>query len=159
MFPRGSYGLLDFWSNPQEEVQLGDAAATIVLTPTVTVADLPAGAVVVRAIAMFKFRMIENTNAGANKLNGSTVAATSQVIQVNDSGGTGYIDAINFIDDQFGLAATTRESGDVCIGSIDVATRVDGNDTYTFRWLLSKADLDNLNFNDCQVGLRIWYSV
>ena len=151
---------MDFWSDPVEEVQLGDAAAgATVALPTVTIADLPATATIVRAIAMFKFRMIENTNAAANKLNGATVAATSQVIQVDDSGATGYVDAINFVDDQFGVAAETREGGDVLIGSIDIATRVDGNDTYSVRWLLGRADLDYLNFNDCAVGLRIWYSV
>ncbi len=151
---------VDFWSDPKEEVQLGDAVAgATVALPTVTVADLPNGATIVRAIAMFKFRMVENTNAAANKLNGATVAATSQVIQVKESVAGSYIDAINFVNDQFGLAAETREGGDVIIGDIDVSSEVDGNDTYALWWLLGRADLDYLNFNDCQVGLRIWYSV
>ncbi|MBA7506210.1 hypothetical protein ES706_04891 [subsurface metagenome] len=149
---------MDFWSDPQEEVVVTGGATTPGL-PSVAVGDLPTNATIVRAIAMFKFRMVENTNEAANKLNGATVAATSQVIQVDDSGATGYVDAINFVDDQFGLAASTREGGDVCIGSIDIAARVDGNDTYSVRWLLGRADLDYLNFNDVQVGLRIWYSV
>ena len=150
--------LMTFWSDPQEEVQIGDAVAgATVALPAVVVADLPAGAVIVRAIAFFKFRMIENTNAAANMLNGATVALTSQVIQVDDSIATGYVDAINFVDDLFGLAATIREGGDVCIGSIDISARVDGNDTYDFRWLLARADLDFINFNDVQVGLRVWY--
>jgi hypothetical protein len=153
------YGVMDFWSDPQEEVQLGATAGTKTL-PTVTVANLPSGATIVRAVAMFKFRMIENTNASANKLNGATVANTSQVIQVADDTPGTYYDAINFVDDQFGLAATTREGGDVLIGSIDIAGsgKVDANDGYLFRWLLARADLDNLNFNDVQCGLRIWYS-
>lgn len=153
---------MDFWSAPLEEVQLGDAVAgATVALPTVTVADLPAGATIVRAIAMFKFRMVENTNAAANKLNGATVAGTSQVIQVRDDTPGTWYDAINFVDDQFGLAAETREGGDVCIGSIDIAGsgKVDANDGYNFRWLLGRADLDYLNFNDVQVGLRIWYSI
>lgn len=151
---------MDFWSDPQEEVSLAAAAATKTL-PTVTVADLPSGATIVRAIAMFKFRMVENTNAAANKLNGATVAGTSQVIQVRDDTPGTWYDAINFVDDQFGIAATTREGGDVCIGSVDIAGagKVDANDGYNFQWLLGRADLDNLNFNDVQVGLRIWYSV
>jgi len=153
---------LDFWSEPIPEnpitVSLGVAALTIAL-PNVTVDDLPDGAVVIRAIAIFMARMIGNTNAGANKLNGGTVAATSQVIQVDDSIATGYVDAINFVDDQFGLAATTREGGPVCIGSMNVSAIVDGNDVYSFRWLLSRADLNNLNFHDAQIGLRIWYLI
>lgn len=151
---------MDFWSDPQEEIQLAAAAGTKAITPTVTIADLPDGATIVRAIAMLKFRMIENTNAdNANNLDGATAADTSQVIQVKETSAGSYTDAINFANLQFGMAKVTREGGDVLIGSIDIASEVDGNDSYTFQWLLAKAAQDNLNFNDCAVGLRIWYSV
>ena len=155
---------MDFWSDLVEEIQLdGDVAATLALG-TVNIADLPSGATIVRAIAMFKFRMIENTNAAANKLDGATVANTSQVIQVADDTPGTYYDAINFVDDQFGLAAETREGGDVIIGSIDwrvicPVTVLNAVAGYLFRWLLALADEDYLNFNDVQVGLRIWYSL
>jgi hypothetical protein len=59
----------------------------------------------------------------------------------------------------FGLAASTREDGDVIIGAIDVSATVDGNDTYNVQWDEALADADGINFNDAQVGLRIWYSV
>ena len=150
--------VMDFWSNPQEEVSIPAVAGTLTL-PSVTVGDLPAGATVVRAIAMLKFRAVENTNAAANKLNGATVAATSQVLQVrSDAPGT-WRDAINFVDDQFGIAATTREGGDALVGSIDIAVEVTANDIYEFRWLLALADVASLNLNDCACGLRVWYSV
>ncbi len=149
---------LDFWSEFDEEVQVAAAAGTLALA-NVTVADLPAGATVVRAIAMFKCRMIENIYAGVNKLDGATVATTSQVIQVRDDTPGTWRDAINFVDDQFTLADTAREGGDVLIGQVDIAVEVDGNDTYNFQWLLANADQDFINFNDVQVGLRIWYSV
>lgn len=149
---------LEFWSASQEEVQLAAAATTLSL-PNIIVGDLPAGATVVRAIVMLKARMIENTNAGANKLNGATVAATSQVIQIRISTPGAWADCINFVDDQYGVGATTREGGDLVIGDTDVATTVTANATYNLQWLLSRADLNNLNFNDVQVGLKIWYSV
>jgi len=153
---------MDFWSEGLEEAQIGDtvAGATVSL-PNIVVADLPDGATIVRAILMFKFRMIENTYAGVNKLNGATVAATSQVIQIQDSAASGWADAINFVDDFFTFAEATREGGDVIVGTVDVAGagKVDALDTYSVRWLLARADQDYLNFNDCQVGLRIWYSL
>jgi len=149
---------MDFWSTPQEELGIPGAAATQTL-PSVTVADLPAGATIVHAIAIVKFRMIDNINVGANKLDGATVAATSQVIQVRDDTPGTWRDAINFVDDQFSLAASTREGGDVLIGSIDIAVEVDGNDTYNFQYLLAKADLASINWNDVQTGLRILYSI
>jgi len=149
---------MDFWSDPIEEAQI-DAAGVTVSLPAVTIDKIPAGATILRAIAMFKFRMVENTNAAANKLNGGTAAATSQVIQVRDDTPSAWIDAINFADDQFGLDGETREGGDVCIGSIDISGVVAGNDGYEFQWLLGRADLDFISFNDVQVGIRVWYSV
>jgi hypothetical protein len=148
----------DFWSDPLEEAQINAAGVTVSL-PVVTIDSIPAGATILRAIAMFKFRMVGNTNAAANKLNGGTAAATSQVIQVRDDTPGAWIDAINFADDQFGLDAETREGGDVCIGSINISSIVSGNDGYEFQWLLGRADLDFISFNDVQVGIRVWYSV
>jgi len=148
---------IDFWSESQEELQVSSGAGTKTL-PSVTVADLPTGATVVRAVALFAARVVENVNAAANKLDGATVADTSQVIQVQDDSPGTWRDAIKFVDDQFGVAAETREGGPMLIGSIDIAVEVDGNDGYSFRWLLAKADEDHLQFNDVQVGLRLWYS-
>jgi hypothetical protein len=149
--------MADFWSEPVEEVQINAAGVTVTL-PSVAIDGIPDGASVVRAIAMFKFRMVENTDTGANKLNGGTVPATSQVIQVRDDTPGLWTDAINFADDQFGVEGQTREGGDVCIGSLDIAGIVAGNGGYELRWLLGKADADFLNFNDVQVGIRVWYS-
>lgn len=151
---------MDFWSAPQEEVAIPAVGAAATLTlPTVTIVDLPAGATIVRAIAMLKCRMIENTNVAANKLSGATVADTSQVIQVRDDTPGTWRDAIKFADDQFGMAASTREGGDVLIGDTDIAVEVDANDGYNFQYLLAAADVAALNLNDVAVGLRIWYSV
>jgi len=146
---------LDCWSALKEEVQIDAAGATTDL-PTITLTELPAGATIAKAIMMFKFRMIENTYAGVNNLNGATVALTSQVFQIQDGA---WVDAILLVDDLFTLADSTREGGDVLIGAVDVSGEVDANDTYQTRLLLGKSDSDAINFNDCQVGLRIWYSV
>ena len=151
---------LDFKSAGKVQVQITAAGVTITL-PTITVAGLPAGATVQRVEVWFKFRMIENTYAGVNKLNGATVANTSQVIQIQDDGGGSWIDAILFVDDFFTLADTVREGGDVIFGAANVGGSgyVDGNDTYNLRFLLGKADQDFITFDDVQVGLRITYSV
>lgn len=145
---------MDFWSDMKEEVVVTGAQTTPALT-TVTIANLPAGATIVRAIAMFKFRMVENIFAGVNKLD----AAAALPIQVNDSAAAGWVTAIDFVDDAFGFTAAGREGGDIIIGDNNIAARVDGNDVYSFQWLNAKADQNNLQFNDTQTGLRIWYSV
>ena len=139
---------MDFWSLPQEEVAVTGAAGDKAL-PSVTVGDLPGDATIVRAIAMFKFRMVENhTYAGVNSLDGA------QEIQVE-----GAVDAINFVTGQFTLAETTREGGDVVIGVIDIAATVNANGAYAFHWDLAKALQTGINFNDVQCGIRLWYSV
>jgi hypothetical protein len=143
---------VDYWSVSQEEVAVPAVAADLTL-PDVVVAGIPAGATVARAIAMLKFRVVDNINAGANALAGA------QEIQVDDSVATGWLDAINLVDNQFTLAASTREGGDVIIGAIDIKARVVGNDTYSFQWDEAVADLADIDFNDGQTGIRVWYSV
>ncbi|GAI61399.1 unnamed protein product, partial [marine sediment metagenome] len=39
------------------------------------------------------------------------------------------------------------------------ADKVDANATYNFQWTNADALGDNLQFNDVQVGLRIWYTI
>jgi len=142
---------VDFWSIPQISVVVPAGALTQPL-PDVVVANLPADMIVVKATAMFKFRMLDNAGA-INKLNGA------QHIQIQKGGAGGYADAISLVADQFGIAAASREGGDVVIGDHNVITKVDGNATYNFQWTDALADVAGLTFNDVQVGLRIWYSL
>ncbi|GAH81447.1 unnamed protein product, partial [marine sediment metagenome] len=148
------------WSAGKVQVQITAAGATVAL-PAITISKLPDGAVVEEAHLMFKFRMIENKYAGVNKLNGDTVALTSQVFQIQDDGGGAWTDGINLVNDFFTLASEAREGGDVLVGepNVGVANVVDGNDIYNIRLFLGKADQDFINFDDCQVGLDILYSV
>ena len=106
---------------------------------------------------MFKFRMVGNTDTNPNNLDGDSMPGISQVMQIGYSGI--WADAIYSKDGQFGLEGETREGGDVCIGSIDIAgpEKVNGNGVYEFRWLLAKAVSDFLILNDVQVGIRLWY--
>ena len=143
---------VDYWSIPQKTVVVPAAAADQTL-PDVVVAILPVGMTVVKATAMFKFRSL--TNAGlANKLAGV------QQIQIQKGGAGGFVDAIDFVDDQFLVTAAAVDApGDVVIGILNVVAKVDGNGTYNFQWDEAVADVAGLTFNDVQMGLRIWYSL
>jgi hypothetical protein len=149
---------IDFWSEPQEEVQVDGTGNTISL-PVITMDGLPSGVVIERAIAMLKFRMVENTDTNPNNLDGDSMPDMSQVVQICESSSGIWTDAIYFVDGQFSLEGETREGGDVCIGSINVAgiNKVNGNGTYEFQWLLAKAVADFINLRDVQVGIRVWY--
>ena len=149
---------LDFEGEGLVQVQINAAGVTVAL-PNIIVHDLPAGATVQIAKVWYKYRMIENPNVAVNALNGATVALTSQVVQIRSDAPTAYVDAINYPDNFHTLAGSAREGGDVDKGTLNVASTVDENDTYNLRLLLGRADLDFINFEDVQVGLRLWYSL
>ena len=150
----------DFWSETFDEADVEiDAAGETKDLPVVTIEKIPSGATVLRAMAMFKFRMLGNTNTGANRLNGGTVPETSQVIQVRDDTPGDWGDAINFVDSQYAIEGETREGGDVCFGIIDISNIVNGNGVYEFQWLLARPLLNYMLFCDVQMGIRAWYSM
>lgn len=88
--------------------------------------------------------MIENTNAGTNGINGP------QKIQVKESAAGAYVDAINLVDNQWLLAASTREGGRPQFGTIDIVAQVAAfNKTYNF--IIDNNDVDQANLNLCDV--------
>ena len=144
---------MDFWGAVTEELQLtGAEQVNLALGGNVVIAGLPDGITLVRVVVMFMCRSIENTNAAANKLLGA------QNIEVG-FGAANFIDAIALADDLFAVALSTREMGTVIIGAIDVKATVTGNGTCTFRIDAARADVANLNFNDYQVGVRVYFTV
>jgi hypothetical protein len=143
------------WSAPEPLVQLSNSGppGTDVALPSVVVADIPAGATVTAAYALFKYRIIQNTNANANKLQ------DAQSIQVKESVSGTYTDAIDFEDNDFSVPASTTEGGDVIIGANNLSAEVTGNATYSFQWTAALVDYATMDFKTVQTGLQIWYSI
>ena len=142
---------VDFWSDVDDVVDLPAIAADIAL-PSVVVSGLPAGAVLDKVVTMLKVRAIENTNAGGpNAINGA------QNIQVRKGAGA-WVNAINLTNNQWLVAASTREAGDVLIGDNDLKATVDGDATYGFQIDNALVDLANLRLNDLIVGLRFYFA-
>jgi len=140
---------VDFWSDVDDVIDLPAVAAPTAF-PSVVVSGLPSGVTLDRVVALVKVRAIENTNAGdTNGINGA------QVIQVQKGAGA-WATAINLADNQWLVAASTRESGDVLIGDNDVKATVDGDGTYNFRLPAALVDLASLRLNDVLVGLRFF---
>lgn len=145
---------MDFWGVVVKQLQLtATLQSNLALTGAdVTIAGIPAGATIIRVVVMFMCRAIENTNAAANSLSGA------QNIQVNFGGGA-FASAIALATTLFGVAASTREMGTVAVGATDVKATVTGNGTCTFRIDAALAAQNNLNFNDYQVGVRVFFTV
>jgi hypothetical protein len=138
---------VDFWSLPLTIVNVVNAPFNVAL-PDVVVIGLPA--TITRAIAMVKFRAVENTNVAINSVAGA------QSIGVNFLT-SGYLPAINLINGLCTLNPATREGGDVWIGAINISALITANGAYNFRWTAALATVNNLVFNDIQTGLRIWF--
>ena len=148
---------MDFWSDVDDVINLTAASSDDALQDVV-IAGLPVGVTLVRVVAMFMCRAIENTSAsGANGINGA-----GQKIRVKKSTGTWGVDdvaAIDLQDNMWLVAASTREMGDVVIGDNDVKSEVDENATYNLRFEDNSVDYDNLRLNDVKVGLRVYFTI
>ena len=144
---------IDFWSDVDDLITV-DATAGDETFPPVTVAEIPSGAVVLRVIAIVKVGAFEDTSTAENKV----VLAGTEHIQVDKSGGT-YIDAIKMIAGQWLTPASGVRGGDVMVGNIDVASEVDGNDTYEFKWEGADVTGASLLLRDVQTGLRVYFTL
>jgi len=142
---------VDFWSETVEEVQLTAAAQDITIGNVVVA--LPTGATIERVVAILVARAIENTNVAANE-----IEATAQDIEVKETVGGTWTDAIDITQGAYKVAAETREMGPVMIGDTDISGEVDADGTYNFRWKDGEATLANLQFNDILVGLRVYFT-
>ena len=142
---------MNFWSDVDDVIDLPAVAAPTSF-PSVVVSGLPSGLTIDRVVALVKVRALENTNAG-----GTNAITGAQVLQVQKGAGA-WATAINLADNQWLLAASTRESGDVLIGDNDVKTTVDGDATYNFQFASALVDRASLRLNDVIVGLRFYFS-
>ena len=142
---------MDFWSDVDNEIDLPTGPTDTAL-PDVVVSGVPSGATLERVVAILKVRAIENTNGGGdNAINGA------QDIEVRKAAGS-WVAAINLGNNQWNVAASTRESGDILIGDNDVKATVDGDGTYNFQFAGAAVDLASLRLNDVLVGLRFFFS-
>ena len=144
---------LDLWSSYSTQIQLNTIMGDKVL-PSITIAGLPSGATVIRAIMMLKYRTLENTNAAINGVSGG------QNIQAEKAVSGSWVTGIALGGGECSVPASTHETGDVMMGTADISTQVPANGAVmNFMWTNGIAAQNNLNFNDVQVGLRIWFTV
>jgi len=142
-----------FWSDVDDVVDL-PAAATDTDLPNIVLPNI--AGTLDHVYVGIKVRMIENTSAS-----GANAIQTAQNIRIKKSSGawdTDDVIAINLIDNQWTVAASTREGGDVQIGDNDVVAEVDAfNATYNLRIDSANVDYDFLRLNDLQVFLILHY--
>jgi len=149
--------VVTFWSDPYLGLTIPATPGTLTM-PSVVVAGIPTGATITHVKCLVMCRVIDNLAAVANKLNGATVAATSQVIQVKLASGA-WADAITFLDDQISMAALTREGGTVFVSSNNMSATVTGNGTVSFQWLLAAADSASIYLQGVHTIVQVTYSI
>ena len=145
---------MDFWSEIDDLITLDSTAGDEAL-PSVVVAGIPSGAVVTRVIAFISIGAFEDTSTAENKV----VLAGTEHIQVKETVGGSFTDAIKLLANQWLTGASAVRGGSVMIGSINIAGEVDGNDTYDFQ--IENADVTgaSLLLRDVQVGLRVYFTL
>jgi hypothetical protein len=146
---------IEFWSDPL-------ALVTVTFTPT-TIAgstisiSLPENSKIIYARRILRVGRLENTSGTTNSLDGDTVDNTSQVIQITN--GSGYVDAIKFVDEQLSVKGSGETSTILIYGSIDLSAQITAPTTsLTTRWLLAKAHTDSLLLHDLQLGIAIYFT-
>ena len=143
--------VMDFFSDTQATVTITNAAQDLSL-PDVVV-SLPTEGSIIRVIPLLKVRAMEDTSAVANSLSGA------QNLRAKLSTGTWGQDdvaAINLVNGQFAVAASTKEAGDLVLGDIDIRAVVSAEGTYNFRLENAIAVGSNLVLHDVLVGLRVY---
>jgi len=142
-----------YWSVQDDVIDL-PAAATDTDLPNIVLPNI--AGTLDHVYVGIKFAMKENTSAS-----GTNAIAGAQAIRIKKSTGTWGVDdlaCINLSDNQWLVAASTREGGDVQLGTIDVVAEVDAfNATYNLRFENADVDYDFLRLNDVQVFLKIVY--
>ena len=145
------------------QLQLPAAYTAVVTVPggagasqalgSITLAGLPAGAVVQHLFIGFQFAERYNSAALGNALNGA------QNLEVDVSGG-GYNPFFAFAGGEYGAAATSLGRGDFNKGTVDLAplALVDG-DVLTFQWTTARANNNNLLFYEFEVICELWYTL
>lgn len=146
---------MDFWSALQAAVTLTNASQDLSL-PDVVVAGLPTRITITRALAIFKFRVVQDTSGVQNAL---TLGGGTPALQVRDDTPGPWTDAIDLIEDLFLVPASTIEGGDVLMGNINISAVVDGEDTYNFQLDDVLADGNNLVLRDLQTGIRVEWRI
>jgi hypothetical protein len=143
----------DFWGHYTPQVQLTTVAGDRSL-PGIAIEGLPAGAIILQARMLLKFRILENTNANLNSLNGA------QNIQVRKQVDGSWLTGIALAGGEMAIPASMRETGDVLLGTHDIASQFPAEGgQLEFRWTDARAAQDSLNFNDVQMGVRVWYAI
>ena len=151
---------IDYWSAPTASITITNAAADLAF-PDVVVAGIPAGAVILRVVALLKPRVIQDTSGAQNRIN-----AAGKTLRIKASAGVwpGTV-AINFAQNQWTVEAAVKEGGDLLVGDQNLSAVVVGNDTYNFasRQTVSADALvalgNNLVLQDVYCALRVYFQL
>lgn len=142
-----------FESAIQVSVTLPAVAADQSL-PSVTIPSdaIPSGATITRVLAAIAWRKQADTSAAANAVNGA------QNIQVQNSVGGTWRNAITIATALLSTAASATEGGLLILGDTDIDNEVTGAATYSFKWALALVTAASLTLSDVQTYLLVEFT-
>lgn len=140
---------IDIWSEPMTTVLTVDTTAGDETLCTVSIPNIGTGKTIRSAYALVRILAMTNS-AGASGLINS-----DQYIQVNDSGATGWRNAIRLDEYDGRLDAGAWRDNVLWIGSIDIEDRCNFNDTVTFKWASADYSQNSLLCYGVRCGVRL----
>ncbi len=146
---------MDFKSTTIDDLITLNATAAAEALPSVTVRNIPSGAVFLEVTAWVSIGSFEDTSGSENKL----VLAGNEHIQVKETSAGSFTDAIKLVANQWLVGASATRGGNVYFGSIDIKAEVNANDGYSFQ--IENADVTavNLLLRDVQCGLIVYFTL
>ena len=141
---------MDFWSDVDALVTLPADTAL----PNIVIADIPSSPTVIRAILILKYSAKKDTSASDNQI------TAGKITSKETASGT-YVDAINLINGEAKVTASTKEGGDVHPGDNDISGSTSGiTDNCTVQSVLSGVTTTgaSIELYDVQVGIRIYFT-
>ncbi len=146
---------LDFKSTTIDALITLNATAADEALPSVTVRNIPSGAVILEVVAWVSIGEFEDSSGAENSL----VLAGTEHIQVKETASGSFVDAIKLVAAQWLTGASVTRSGNVYFGSIDIKAEVDANGTYEFQIENADVTAGNLLLRDVQCGLIVLFTL
>lgn len=142
--------VMTFWSDVDALVTLPADTAL----PNIVIADIPSNPTVIRAILILKYSAKKDTSGGDNQI------TAGKITSKETTGGT-YVDAINLINGEAKVTASTKEGGDVHAGDNDISgSTSDITDNCTVQSVFNGVTTTgaSIELYDVQVGIIIYFT-
>lgn len=140
---------MDFWGDVYNDVDIGTHSTEL----RIAIGDIPNGAIIIRAIMMFKY--VSKTDTSGNQ----NMVEDGKIMSKEETAGS-YVEAIVFEPGDISVEANAKEWGDVYVGNYNISGVGDN--------IIGNVDIvsvfDGMTLSDAsielygvQMGIRVYF--